>query len=178
MTRTFDQSYRKLLDAAAFAARAHRGQVRKDQETPYVSHPFRVCLIVRDLFGFDDLRMLQAALLHDVIEDTTTDFDDVAAAFGPEIARWAATLSKDKRLPDDQREQAYLEALRAAPWQVKVCKLADIFDNLHDSAKLGSGRARSLDRAEHYYHGLRHDPAPELQRPLALVAQSLAEARA
>ena len=72
-------TYRQLLEAASFAARAHQGQYRKDRVTPYVSHPFRVCLVVRDLFGFDDPRMLITALLHDVIEDTTTDYDDAAA---------------------------------------------------------------------------------------------------
>src|SRR5438132_11061847 len=94
-----------LLDAVAFAARAHRGQLRKDGATPYVSHVFRACLVVRHVFGFDDERMLTAALLHDTIEDTTTDFDDVTERFGPEVAAWVACLSKDKRLPDDQRER-------------------------------------------------------------------------
>src|SRR5438270_529956 len=58
-------TYRHLLETASFAARAHHGQMRKDKETPYVSHVFRVCLIVRDVFGFQDPRMLIAALLHD-----------------------------------------------------------------------------------------------------------------
>src|SRR6516162_9991164 len=43
-----------LLDAVAFAARAHRPQLRKDNQTPYVSHVFRVCLIVRHVFGVTD----------------------------------------------------------------------------------------------------------------------------
>src|SRR5947209_274805 len=79
---------RLLLEAASFAARAHAGQLRKDGQTPYVSHVFRVCLVVRHLFGFDDGRMLAAALLHDTIEDTTTDFDDITRIFGTEIAEW------------------------------------------------------------------------------------------
>ena len=66
-----------VFEAAAFAARAHRHQTRKDGETPYFSHPVRVCLVVRHVFGFDDPRMLAAALLHDTIEDTTTDCDDL-----------------------------------------------------------------------------------------------------
>src|SRR5438105_14996767 len=62
-------TFRFLLEAAAFAARAHDGQKRKDKETPYVSHVFRVCLVVREVFGFTDLSMLMTALLHDTIED-------------------------------------------------------------------------------------------------------------
>ena len=63
-----------VFEAAAFAARAHHHQVRKDGRTPYFSHPVRVCLVVRQVFGFDDPRILAAALLHDTLEDTTTDF--------------------------------------------------------------------------------------------------------
>ena len=179
MTRAFDSTFALLLEAASFAARSHRGQLRKDKETPYASHPFRVCLVVRDLFGFDDPRMLMTALLHDTIEDTTTDFDDVAEKFGAEVASWAAALSKDKRLPEKQREEAYLQALRAAPWQVKVCKLADVFDNLHDMPDSPKDRrAHQLQRVTQYYEALKQNAAAELQRPLALVAEALERARA
>src|SRR4051794_21512678 len=91
--------YRPLLEAVAFAARAHHGQLRKDGATPYASHVFRVCLIVRDLFGVSDPRVLTAALLHDTIEDTLIDFDDLEDNFGSEIAGWVATLTKQKKLP-------------------------------------------------------------------------------
>src|SRR5439155_8693079 len=94
-----------LLDAVAFAARAHRSQTRKDGQTPYVSHVFRVCLIIRHLFDSADSDVLTAAVLHDTIEDTTTDFDDLAERFGTTVAGWVATLSKDKRLVDERREQ-------------------------------------------------------------------------
>src|SRR5260370_39562517 len=92
-------THRPLLEAIAFAARAHQGQLRKDGRTPYVSHVYRVCLIVRQIFGVDDVSVLTAAVLHDTVEDTTTDFDDLAKEFGSEVAGWGAALSKDKRLP-------------------------------------------------------------------------------
>src|SRR5215217_3884724 len=121
-----------LFDAVGFASRAHRHQVRKDRETPYVSHVFRVCLVVRHVFGFDDPRMLAAAILHDTIEDTATDCDDLIERFGPEVAGWVAALTKDMRLPHDEREDAYRKGLAEADWQVKALKLADIYDNLGD----------------------------------------------
>ena len=94
---------RLVLDAIAFAARAHHGQLRKDGKTPYASHPFRVCLIVRDIFAIDDPYVLAAAVLHDTIEDTTTDFDDLEKHFGREVAEWVAALSKDKRRHERER---------------------------------------------------------------------------
>src|SRR4051812_25932827 len=107
-----------LLDAVAFAARAHRYQLRKDGMTPYHSHPVRVCLIAQQVLGVTDRAVLSAAILHDTIEDTTTDADDLTEQFGPDVSRWVAALSKDKRLPDSEREEAYAAALVAGGWQV------------------------------------------------------------
>src|SRR5438309_10990310 len=107
MIKSLEATYRSLLEAIAFAARTHQGQIRKDGKTPYASHVFRVCLVLRHVFGVDDERALRAAVLHDTIEDTTTDFDDLQERYGAEVAGWVALLSKDKRLPDDQREAAY-----------------------------------------------------------------------
>jgi guanosine-3',5'-bis(diphosphate) 3'-pyrophosphohydrolase len=144
-----------LLDAVAFAARAHRHQLRKDGATPYVSHPFRVCLILQHVFGVTDHRVLTAAVLHDTIEDTTTDADDVVEQSGPDVRRWVAALTKDKRLPDAEREQAYAAALAAGGWQVHVCKLADVYDNLLDSHQFPpEKRARVFDRARFYLDAL------------------------
>src|SRR5439155_12665443 len=114
--------HRSLLEAASFAARAHRHQLRKDGQTPYAAHPFRVCLIVRHVFEIDDPEVLTAALLHDTIEDTATDYDDIGERFGQRVAGWVAALSKDTRVPDEERERAYMATLAAADPAVKVAK--------------------------------------------------------
>lgn len=165
-----------VFEAAAFAARAHRHQMRKDKETPYFSHPVRVCLVVRQVFGFDDPRMLAAALLHDTIEDTTTDCDDLIEKFGPEIARWVAALSKDSRLPHEEREQAYGRQLASADWQAKVVKLADQYDNLGDCAYLDSrGRRKTATKVRFYINAVRDGLPPEGQKALRLVEERLAK---
>src|SRR5438477_9602344 len=107
MPDNLPDKYRPLLEAASFAARAHRSQLRKDGQTPYVSHPFRVCLIVRHVFGVEDPRILTAAVLHDTIEDTTTDRDDIVKEFGSDVGAWVAALSKDARLPEAEREPQF-----------------------------------------------------------------------
>jgi (p)ppGpp synthase/HD superfamily hydrolase len=166
----------KLFAAASFAARVHRHQVRKDQETPYVAHVFRVCLVVRQVFGIDDPAVLTAALLHDTIEDTTTDFDELEERFGADVAGWAAALSKDGRLPDAEREAAYKKVLAEAPWQVQVCKLADIFDNLTDSAHLSEQqRAKTLTRTGEYLEAIRGGLKPEAKEAFAIVERRRAE---
>jgi guanosine-3',5'-bis(diphosphate) 3'-pyrophosphohydrolase len=163
----FDE-FRPVLEAVAFAARAHAGQTRKDGRTPYASHAFRVALILRHVFDVGDPLVLATAVLHDTLEDTTTDYDDLEEQFGPEVARWTALLSKDKRQPFDQRESAYTQQLARSPWQVQVCKLADIFDNLMDiDQQPTSRRHKTLANARRYLDALRSDlqePATEAWR--------------
>src|SRR5437870_3539021 len=150
-----NDDFQLVQQAIAFAARAHQAHLRKDEKTPYVSHVFRVCLTVRQLFGCDDPRVLAAAVLHDTIEDARTDYDDIAEEFGEEIAGWVAALTKNKTLPHDEREAAYARGLKEAPWQVQVCKLADIYDNLSDSDTLqAKGVQKSLDNARRYLDAL------------------------
>jgi guanosine-3',5'-bis(diphosphate) 3'-pyrophosphohydrolase len=123
--------------AFSFAARAHAGQFRNDGKTPYVSHPMRVAMTVRDVFGCDDEICLAAAALHDVIEDTPTDFDDLEECFGIEVAHCVAALTKEMRLREPERERAYDAALREADWRAKLVKLADTYDNLCDLSSPG-----------------------------------------
>lgn len=165
-----------VFEAAAFAARAHRHQRRKDGKTPYVSHVFRVCLVVRHVFGFEDPKMLAAALLHDTIEDTATDCDDIVGCFGPDVARWVAALTKDMRLQHDEREEAYTRVLAAADWQVKVCKLADIYDNLGDCRHFSpTGRRNTAKKSRHYLDAIRDNLPEQAREAYRLTEHRLAE---
>ncbi|MCI0703124.1 MAG: HD domain-containing protein [Planctomycetia bacterium] len=167
------------FEAAAFAARAHRHQVRKDNDTPYVSHVFRVCLTVRHVFGFDDPRMLAAALLHDTIEDTNTDCDDILERFGPEVANWVTALTKDMRLPHDEREDAYGKQLANAPWQVKALKLADMYDNLADCKHFTpNGRRKTASKSRFYLEFIAPGLPDQVQPALKLVEARLSELEA
>src|SRR3954471_7857848 len=119
-----DKAKRRVWQqAASVAARFHQGQVRKDGKTPYIAHPFRVAMTVRDIFGIDDPVALAAALLHDVIEDTTADYDDLEEKFGRDVADVVAALTKDMRMQEELREKAYDEQLARAPWQARAVKL-------------------------------------------------------
>ncbi len=115
------------------AARAHRNQLRKDKRTPYFSHPVRVALTVAVKFNCTDDKVIAAALLHDILEDTRADYDDLLERFGQEIADIVAALSKDTRLVEPERERRYYDELADAPWQARLIKLADVYDNLSDA---------------------------------------------
>jgi guanosine-3',5'-bis(diphosphate) 3'-pyrophosphohydrolase len=165
-----------LLEAISFAARVHRHQQRKDKETPYVGHVFRVAMIARHVLGVDDPKVLTAAVLHDTIEDTTTDFDELAEQFGDEVATWVAALTKNTTLPDAEREADYTRRLAAGGWQVCVCKLADIYDNVTDCRKLTiAQQQKALARSKMYLDALRPTLTPESRTAFAVVEKRVAD---
>ncbi len=110
-----------LIRADAFASKRHDGQMRRDGVTPYVEHPRAVMRILLDEFGVNDPEILAAALLHDTIEDTRTDYDELSERFGRRVASIVAVLSKDNRLPERRREREYFKQLSEAPLGAKLC---------------------------------------------------------
>jgi len=132
-------------EAAAFAANAHRYQIRNDKR-PYVSHCFRVAMTVNLIFGFDDTEVLAGALLHDTIEDCDVDYDDILDAFGRNVADYVAVMTKDMRLEETIREISYDKQLADGPWQGRLIKLADVYDNFTDSSP--EKRATYMDKVE------------------------------
>lgn len=128
--------------AASYSARAHRHQTRKDGSTPFAAHPFRVALTLRHLFDCDDEIALAAALLHDTIEDTGADYDEILEHFGRDVAECVATLTKNMSLPEAQREIDYDRRLSRADWRARLVKLADVYDNLTDALERSPEEAR------------------------------------
>ncbi len=159
--------------AASFAARAHAGGLRKDGRTPYVAHPFRVAFTVRHVFGCEDEIAIAAALLHDTIEDTSADYDEIEECFGRDVADCVSALTKSKAMREDEREIEYDQRLGRAPWQVRLVKLADVYDNAIDltprDAKHVRKSIRRCERASSLAEQDKH--RPEVARALACVAQ-------
>lgn len=136
-----DLSGPRLSAAALFAARAHRGQVRKYTGLPYIHHPFAVARLVREA-GCPEA-MVIAALLHDVVEDTPVTAAGVKAEFGAEVGDLVLALTNPwpsaTGLPRTERKARNQQWLAQASAQAKTIKLADVIDNLdglvgHDPA--------------------------------------------
>ncbi|MDC0330295.1 HD domain-containing protein, partial [Nitrosopumilus sp.] len=84
------------------------------------------------MMGIKDESILCAGWLHDSIEDTSFDFEDVSKSFGKKIAQIVSDLTKETRLPKNQQEKNYLKQLSKSSWQAKVVKFADILANISD----------------------------------------------
>ncbi|XP_019571662.1 guanosine-3',5'-bis(diphosphate) 3'-pyrophosphohydrolase MESH1 isoform X1 [Rhinolophus sinicus] len=123
----------QLLEAADFAARKHRRQRRMDPEgTPYINHPIGVARILTHEAGITDVVVLQAALLHDTVEDTDTTLDEVEQYFGAQVRRLVEEVTDDKTLPKMERKRLQVEQAPHSSPGAKLVKLADKLYNLRD----------------------------------------------
>lgn len=121
----------RLLQALDFAAERHSAQRRKGPDAaPYVNHLIEVATLVANVGQVEDVEVLIAAILHDVLEDTPTTSDEVTERFGARVCGFVQALSDDKALPRQRRRQLTLEELPVMDALVKIIKLADLSSNI------------------------------------------------
>ena len=100
----------KLVQKAyEFAKAKHGDQLRKSGE-PYIIHPVQVAYILANL-GLDD-NTICAALLHDVLEDTNTTYDDLVKEFNEEVAYMVDGVTKLSKLQYASVEEQQVENYR------------------------------------------------------------------
>ena len=123
-----------------YAERAHAGQTRRSGEE-FIHHPLGVARICAELHL--DEQTIAAALLHDVIEDTEADVEELRAEFGPDVALLVEGVTKLTRISFQSREQAEAENYRkmivamAQDVRVILIKLADRLHNMRTIEYLG-----------------------------------------
>ncbi len=121
-----------LEKAYVFSAKVHKGQTRLSGE-PYLIHPLEVAMILAKLRM--DLPTISAGLLHDVLEDTLTSFQEIKELFGEEIANLVDGVTKISKLPftDPKITQAetYRKMIMAMAKDIRVI-LIKLADRLHN----------------------------------------------
>lgn len=136
-----------LLRALRFAAERHGGQRRKGASgVPYLHHLIDVASLLAGVGGGDDPVLLQAAVLHDVLEDTDATPDELEAGFGAEVRRTVEEVSDDKSLDWRERKRRQVERAPGLSLRARRIKLADkvanVRDVLHDPPAGWSDRRR------------------------------------
>jgi GTP diphosphokinase / guanosine-3',5'-bis(diphosphate) 3'-diphosphatase len=128
-----------IARAYSMAHAAHKGQVRKSGE-PFVYHPLATADILVDLRM--DSTTIAAGILHDVLEDTEITKEQLETQFGEELADIVDGVTKLKRLPAENLEEAQAESLRkmivamSRDVRVIIIKLADRLHNMRTLAYL------------------------------------------
>ena len=123
----------RIRTAFDFAVKAHEGQKRKDG-SPYVTHTIAAATIAAQI-GLDDESII-AALLHDVLEDTSVTYEELKDAFGQEVVDIVEGVTKLTRVQYSTVEETQMENLRkmliamAKDIRVILIKLADRLHNM------------------------------------------------
>uniref|UniRef100_A0A8D0L3B1 Guanosine-3',5'-bis(diphosphate) 3'-pyrophosphohydrolase MESH1 n=1 Tax=Sphenodon punctatus TaxID=8508 RepID=A0A8D0L3B1_SPHPU len=91
-----------------------------------------VARILSQEAGILDIEVLQAALLHDTVEDTDTTFSEIEECFGAEVRRIVEEVTDDKTLPKMERKRLQVEHAPHSSRAAKLVKLADKLYNLRD----------------------------------------------
>jgi RelA/SpoT family (p)ppGpp synthetase len=139
----------RLAEAYRFSGAAHAGQTRQSGE-PYISHPLAVAEI---LAGWHlDGQALVAALLHDVMEDTSVTKAEITDTFGKPVADLVDGLSKLDKIEFQSAEDAQAENFRkmllamARDVRVILIKLADRLHNMRTLAAVPPAKRRRVAR--------------------------------
>jgi guanosine-3',5'-bis(diphosphate) 3'-pyrophosphohydrolase len=139
----------RVEEAAEFGASAHRGQKRLSGE-PFIAHPVAAASILAELHL--DADTLIAAILHDVIEDTPTPKDQLAARFGADVAELVDGVTKLDQIKFKSREEAQAESFRkmllamVRDLRVILVKLADRTHNMRTIQAMPPPRRRAVAR--------------------------------
>lgn len=145
----------KIRMAYEYAAKAHQGQLRKSGE-PYIIHPLAVAQIVAELRL--DPESIQAALLHDCIEDTSATHEEIAKLFSPMVADLVEGVTKLTRVQFTTKEDEQMENLRkmlmamSKDIRVILIKIADRLHNMRtmEYQSTDKQRQKSLETMEIY----------------------------
>ena len=138
-----------IHQAYLMSQKAHLGQKRRTGE-PYISHPVAVACILSEMKM--DCQIIVAALLHDVIEDTSIEKSAIAEKFGEEVAELVDGVSKLTQIEFVSHAEAQAENLRkmvlamAQDIRVIIVKLADRLHNMRTLGSLHSQKRRRIAR--------------------------------
>ena len=124
--------------ALRFARRLHLGQYRKQTYEQYVEHPIAVARLLSDR-GCDE-SLLVAAYLHDVVEKTRVEVDEIRSRFGPEIAAIVDAVSDDPEIADyAKRKRELRRSAISAGDRAALLFAADRLANMRDWRTLDAG---------------------------------------
>jgi guanosine-3',5'-bis(diphosphate) 3'-pyrophosphohydrolase len=134
MTISITSPASEILRAAVYAAERHSQQQRKDKAgAPYINHPIGVAEILTRVAGVTDTELIQAAILHDTLEDTTATPEELESLFGPRVRSIVSEVTDDTSLPKPESKQMQVHN---APRLTREARLIRIADKIYNCSEI------------------------------------------
>jgi len=150
-----------IFEAINFAAHAHKGQIRKGANVPFISHPYSVGMILMKAGCSEEI--IVAGILHDTIEDTYVTIEDIREQFGKKVVSLVKSCTfPAKGLTWEERKKKIISLIRKAPHEVMFIESADKLHNLISIEEgirtfgehFWSFFKEGKDKQEWYYRGI------------------------
>jgi guanosine-3',5'-bis(diphosphate) 3'-pyrophosphohydrolase len=178
---------KKVDRAILFAAQAHAGQFRDGEDAlPYIVHPIEVLTNLRVIGEVTDPKHLAAAVLHDVLEETTSTEEEIEKLFGKSVLKLVKEVTRREPTEEEVsgrskdeiwalRSGMLLAEIAAMGKKAQAIKLADRLSNLTEAARTRKGKRlqRYLAQTEEMLAIIPRSVNPTLHERLATLATDL-----
>lgn len=123
-----------------FVTLKHSGQTyggrQPEQQIEYINHLSSVAMeamwvLAHSTENYNADLLVQCALLHDTLEDTAADYEELSNTFGPSVAAGVLALTKNNDLPKADQMLDSLQRIQAQPKEIWMVKMADRITNLY-----------------------------------------------
>ena len=150
--------------ALRIASSAHQGEVRKSKEIPYIVHPVEAAMVLQRNGQSD--KLIAACLLHDTLENTDINKEQLEEEFGSEIKELVIGASEQLEVREEKdwedRKEHTINYLKTAPREVKYLSCADKLSNVrsmirdyeHIGDEFWNRFNRGYEDQKWYYNGL------------------------
>lgn len=140
----------KLFEAIKFATVKHNKQIRKAPkgvEIPYIIHPLEVAEILSEC-GFDDPEyFFIPAILHDILEDTETEEEEILLKFGKKVLDIIKENTDNPNLDKIKQKEEQIKKMPKKSFHAQVIKIADRTSNLRDIVRIKPNwKQKSLEK--------------------------------
>ena len=136
------------IETLDFAGRAHRNQKISGKDYSFVVHVASVCSEICRTFFIEQViykdLAIQCAILHDVLEDTDVNYDEIKSRFGKPVADGVLALTMNGALPHEDRMADSVKRIKKQPVEIAMVKLAGRIVNLRNPSRIWGSEEKKL----------------------------------
>lgn len=148
-------------EAIIYATIMHQGKTRRISNVPYILHPLEVAHIISNIT--EDIEVITAGVLHDIVEDTDGTINEIEARFGKRVAALVASETENRHSDEDpvnswkrRKEESLFKLSNSKDMGVKILWLGDKLSNIRSLAGAFSEKGEAIWQSFHQTDPMMH----------------------